>query len=165
MAQKGERMIGSDAMRLDGIGRLSPARVVLALLLVFHEASIARADDEIPSPISADALLSRIEAGTAPTIVDVRSRSEFEAGHVPGAIHIPFWAALSRASEIPSGSDEPIVIYCEHGPRAYLARSGFWIAGYSEVILLKGHMTGWKKLGLPQQSTPPDDRDSATDRS
>ena len=152
-------------MRLDGSVRLSPARMILALLLVFHETSIARAVDAIPSPISANALLSRIEAGTAPTIVDVRTRSEFESGHVPGAIHIPFWAALSRASQIPGDPDQPIVIYCEHGPRAYLARSGFWIVGYRDVILLKGHMTGWKNLGLPQEVAPPDDRDSATDRS
>jgi len=137
--------------------------MIPALLSSFHVASLARADDEISSPILAAALLARIEAGTAPSIIDVRSRSEFEAGHVPGAIHIPFWAVLGRTSEIPGEPDDPIVIYCEHGPRAYLAVSGFWIAGYPNVILLKGHMTGWKKLGLPQERVEPNERDSSID--
>ena len=35
-------------------------------------------------------LLSRIDGGTAPTVVDVRTRGEFSNGHIPGAINRPF---------------------------------------------------------------------------
>ena len=64
-------------------------------------------------------LLSEIRAGSPPTIVDVRSRREFEESHVPGAVHIPFYAILGGV-DLPegSGADESIVVYCEHGPRA-----------------------------------------------
>ena len=35
--------------------------------------------------------MRQIDNGTAPVVVDVRSKKEFDEGHVPGAIHLPFW--------------------------------------------------------------------------
>jgi len=99
--------------------------------------------------------MARIEAGSPPPIIDVRSQSEYDAGHVPGAIHIPFWAAYGRASEIPAGPDDEIVVYCAHGPRAGLAKAGFRLAGFHHVVYLEGHMTGWEKAGLPQEAARP----------
>jgi hydroxyacylglutathione hydrolase len=95
--------------------------------------------------------LAHIEAGSAPTIVDVRSRSEFERGHVPGAIHIPFWAVMGRASEIPTPRDVPVVVYCAHGPRAGMAKAGLKMSGFRSVVYLEGHMTAWEEAGLPQE--------------
>jgi len=114
----------------------------------------ARGAGERESHISAQELLARIAAGTAPTIVDVRSGSEFESGHVPGAIHIPFWAAFARASQIPTPPDQPVVIYCAHGPRAGLAKAALRSAGYRHVVYLEGHMTGWQRAGLPEEVSP-----------
>jgi rhodanese-related sulfurtransferase len=103
-----------------------------------------------------DELLEMIEEGRAPTIVDVRTRGEFEKGHIPGAIHMPFWAVLGRASQIPTPHTEPIVIYCEHGPRAGMAKLGFRMRGFDQVVYLEGHMTAWKEASLPQEVTEPD---------
>jgi rhodanese-related sulfurtransferase len=41
--------------------------------------------------ITPQALAMQIEGGHAPLVLDVRSQAEFNQGHVPGAIHIPFW--------------------------------------------------------------------------
>jgi rhodanese-related sulfurtransferase len=106
---------------------------------------------ERESHISPQELLAQIAAGTAPTIVDVRSRSEYEKGHVPGAIHIPFWAARSRAAQIPTPPEQPLVIYCAHGPRAGIAKAALRTAGYRDVIYLEGHMTGWERARLPEE--------------
>jgi rhodanese-related sulfurtransferase len=92
-------------------------------------------------------LLRQIEAGEAPPIVDVRSRGEFEASHVPGALHVPFYSLLSQANGIPEG--QPIVVYCEHGPRAGIARAQLWLASDRRVLFLEGHMSAWKRHGLP----------------
>jgi rhodanese-related sulfurtransferase len=106
------------------------------------------------SHISQDELLRAIEAGDAPAIVDVRTRRAFEKGHVPGALHIPFWAMAWRASQVPTPPDELVVVYCEHGPRAGLAKAALRAAGFHEVLYLEGHMSGWKRAGLPQEATP-----------
>jgi rhodanese-related sulfurtransferase len=67
-------------------------------------------------------------------------------------VHIPFYSILSRSDEVPSREGEPLVVYCEHGPRAGLARAGLWLASAGEVRFLEGHMTAWKADGLPVES-------------
>ena len=87
----------------------------------------------------------------APVIVDVRTGREFEAGHVPGAIHVPFYTLLVRQDDVPGPRDRPVVVYCEHGPRAGVARLALRLAGFTDVRYLDGHMSGWKRRGLPQE--------------
>ncbi|MHC4507090.1 MAG: rhodanese-like domain-containing protein [Planctomycetota bacterium] len=115
----------------------------------------AHATRATESHISSADLLRAIETGGAPAMVDVRSGREFEKDHVPGALHISFWAMLSRSSEIPTQPDEAVVIYCEHGPRAGLAKAALRAAGFRKVLYLEGHMSGWKRAGLPQEGTAP----------
>ena len=93
-------------------------------------------------------LLEQIRAGTAPLILDVRSEAEFKSGHVPGAVNIPFWQIVSKAETLQAHRDAPIVVYCGHGPRAYIAGTALRRIGFSKVSYLKGHMRRWKSLGL-----------------
>ena len=98
--------------------------------------------------ITGPELLARIDAGNAPAILDVRSGKEFRRGHVPGAVHIPFTAIGSHAWEIPGSPDDPIVVYCGLGPRAWIAGHALRRHGFDKVIYLKGHMYGWRKARL-----------------
>jgi rhodanese-related sulfurtransferase len=98
-----------------------------------------------------DQLLAAIQQGTAPVIVDVRTHSEYESGHVPGAHHLPFYAMWSRHSEIKEKPETPVVVYCEHGPRAWIGKFALWTLGYPNLVYLDGHMSGWKKRGLPME--------------
>jgi rhodanese-related sulfurtransferase len=104
--------------------------------------------------VSRSELAADIVAGTAPPIVDVRSRGEYEEGHVPGAVHIPFYSVIARRDDLPRRAGEPLVVYCEHGPRAGLARVGLWLAGAGEVRFLDGHMTRWRSDGYQVESEP-----------
>ena len=96
-----------------------------------------------------DELLASIEKGPAPVIVDVRSQSEYESGHVPGALHLPFYSLWSRHSEIKATPEDQVVLYCEHGPRAGIAKFALWTIGYENIVYLDGHMSGWKQKELP----------------
>jgi rhodanese-related sulfurtransferase len=103
--------------------------------------------------VSRGDLLQQIESGTAPPIVDVRSRGEYETSHVPGAIHIPFYVMLTNTDRIPADpadpdDERPVVVYCEHGPRAGMALVQLWLASDRPVLYLEGHMTAWKRDGL-----------------
>ena len=103
------------------------------------------------SHISPNELFASIKNGTAPTIVDVRTQSEYQSGHVPGAIHLPFYSVWTRNTDIKSAKEDRVVVYCEHGPRAGLAKFGLWTAGFKHVVYLEGHMSGWKELDLPME--------------
>ncbi len=94
-------------------------------------------------------LLQLIEQENAPVIVDVRSGFEYRSGHVPGAIHVPFWSIFSTGKLEGVDKTQLLVIYCEHGPRAGIAKFGLWLTGFEQIDYLAGHMTAWKKAGLP----------------
>jgi hydroxyacylglutathione hydrolase len=101
--------------------------------------------------ITASELLARIDARDAPAILDVRSGWEFRRGHVPGAIHLPFWTIGAHLSEIPGTPADPVVVYCAYGPRAWRAGGLLRRHGFQTVIYLKGHMHGWRRAGLREE--------------
>ena len=101
--------------------------------------------------VTAADLLARIDAGAAPAILDVRSRWEFTCGHVPGAVHIPFWKLLNRAPDTAVSPDSPIVVYCGHGPRAWLVGASLRRRGFRSVLYLEGHMSAWRRARLREE--------------
>ena len=108
-----------------------------------------------PARMSACELERLIKSGTAPVIVDVRSAYEYRRGHIPGAIHMPFWQSLFLADKVSAGRDQTVIVYCQHGPRAGLGKFALQLAGYADVRYLDGHMSGWERNGLPLQTVPP----------
>lgn len=101
------------------------------------------------SQISGPELLKMIQQGEPVTIIDVRSNREYQAGHVPGAIHLPFWKAYFKASSLAAPRDQTLVVYCAHGPRAVISKGAFKLAGFEDIRYLDGHMTEWYKARLP----------------
>jgi len=84
-----------------------------------------------------------------PVIIDVRSAFEYSSGHIPGALHIPFWGTLLQRRKLPKDRLSRIVLTCEHGPRAQLAAAQLGWIGYRRVELLDGHMARWRRDNLP----------------
>ncbi len=97
--------------------------------------------------VAASELLEHIEGGRAPFILDVRSVAEYRAGHVPGAVNVPFWLIPFRAASLRVEPDAPVIIYCGHGPRALLARAALRARGFTSVACLAGHWSEWKAAG------------------
>jgi rhodanese-related sulfurtransferase len=139
--------MGLEMERGPAAGRMA----VIAARVLGAVATGGCASGRMPDRVTPEALLAAIDTGTAPVIVDVRTRREYEAGHVPGAIHVPFYTLLVRQDGIPGPRERPLVVYCEHGPRAGVARLALRLAGFTDVRYLDGHMSGWKQRGLPQE--------------
>ncbi|ESA33232.1 rhodanese-like protein [Leptolyngbya sp. Heron Island J] len=100
--------------------------------------------------ISQQELVAQLEAGTAPLILDVRTAEEYEAGHIPGAINIHFRDISKRLDEIP---DRPVIIYCERGIRANIAKRTLWKAGMQSVLHLEGDISQWRQNNFPLASS------------
>jgi rhodanese-related sulfurtransferase len=100
--------------------------------------------------ISPTALLDRIAGGDAPVVLDVRSPAEFAAGHVPGAVNIPFTSVLAGHG-VGAPASRTLVVYCGHGPRAWLAGAALRLRGYERVTYLRGHMAAWRRAGLREE--------------
>jgi hydroxyacylglutathione hydrolase len=84
--------------------------------------------------------VSAVEHGAGDVlIVDVRSRREWEAGHLPGAINIPVGEMPERARELPR--DRRVATVCEAGYRSSLAASLLAQEGHARVVNLVGGMS------------------------
>ena len=79
-------------------------------------------------------------ARAAGTIVDVRQRHEYDAGHIPGAAHVEL-GDLGSAT-VPGG---PVTVMCGHGERAMSAASMLERAGRREVTVLTGGPDDWSR--------------------
>lgn len=79
------------------------------------------------------------------TVVDVRNRAEYEAGHLPGALHIPVGYLAERLAEIPR--DKPIIVQCQSGGRSAIATSVLQKLGVTNAVDLSGGFLAWKAAG------------------
>jgi len=100
--------------------------------------------------IAPEELRAQIDLGSAPVILDVRTAGEYEAGHVPGAVNVPFHRLLIAAPPGIDARDAPVVVYCGHGPRARIALGGLRRRGFTNVCLLDGHWAEWRRLEFPE---------------
>jgi hydroxyacylglutathione hydrolase len=91
-------------------------------------------------------------------LIDVRQRSEWDAGHIPGAIH--FEGGRVAWEELPFPHDRQLAIQCSSGNRSMSVSSVLRRRGYRNVIQVEGGITKWKKEGFPLTQG-----DSATERS
>jgi rhodanese-related sulfurtransferase len=99
--------------------------------------------------ITQSALLQQMQESSPPIIIDVRSEYEYQAGHIPTALHIQFWNTFSTEQLQNYSATQPLVLYCEHGPRAGIAKWGLSMQGFENIRYLQGHMRAWRKAGLP----------------
>jgi phage shock protein E len=64
-------------------------------------------------------------------LLDVRTSEEFAAGHIPGAVLLPYDEIAARFNEADKG--RPIVVYCRSGHRSGIARTTLLGLGYTNV--------------------------------
>jgi hydroxyacylglutathione hydrolase len=101
----------------------------------------------------ADELAEKIAAGKPPAIIDVRTGFEFKPGHIPGAIHAPIWKIMLRLATLPRDKKAEMVVLCELGPRAFMAKALLEFIGYRNCSLLTGHMAAWRKSEHPMEKS------------
>ena len=97
-----------------------------------------------------DAIKRRMDGGDKGfVLVDVREESEWNAGHIPGAVHLGK-GVIERDIEqkIPDAGKE-IVLYCGGGFRSALAAENLQRMGYTNVVSMDGGWRGWKEAGYP----------------
>lgn len=101
--------------------------------------AIARLDTR-----TADELADQIATG-AVRVLDVREASEWRAGHIAGAIHIPGGALPRRLDDVPD--DRPLAVVCAGGYRSTVAASVLERAGRERLINLIGGVTAYQAAG------------------
>jgi hydroxyacylglutathione hydrolase len=79
------------------------------------------------------------------TLVDVRGRTEWEAGHVGGALHVPLGDLRQRLDALPS---TPLLVHCQSGARSTIATSLLHRLGRRDAVNVLGGFAAWRAAGL-----------------
>ena len=66
-------------------------------------------------------------------ILDVREQDEYDAGHIPGAILIPYTQIEEKANEMLPDKDQLILVYCRSGRRSKIAAEALAELGYTNI--------------------------------
>jgi hydroxyacylglutathione hydrolase len=80
-------------------------------------------------------------------VLDVRNRSEWNEGHIPGAINIPLAELVARVHELRAHAGRPIAVHCQGGSRSAVAASVLQASGFEEVSNLQGGYSAWARAG------------------
>jgi hydroxyacylglutathione hydrolase len=80
-------------------------------------------------------------------VIDVRRRSEWVEGHMPGARHVYLGDLVAGTDELPH--DTPIALHCQGSTRASIAASILQANGFTDVANVSGGYQAWEAAGLP----------------
>lgn len=78
-------------------------------------------------------------------VVDVRESVEWEAGRIPGALHIPLGDLPSRLDDLP---EQDLLMVCRSGNRSDRAARWLAVNGF-DAVNLAGGLLAWATAGLP----------------
>ncbi|MEV0889196.1 rhodanese-like domain-containing protein [Streptomyces microflavus] len=81
-------------------------------------------------------------------LLDVRERPEWNAGHAPGAVHVPL-SKLVAGTDLPAeATGRPLVVICRSGHRSQQAAKLLNQRG-AQAVDVKGGMNAWAAAGHP----------------
>ena len=66
-------------------------------------------------------------------ILDARTQEEYDEGHIPGAILIPYDEILEKAEDVLTDKNQLILVYCRSGRRSKLAAEDLVKLGYTNI--------------------------------
>jgi glyoxylase-like metal-dependent hydrolase (beta-lactamase superfamily II)/rhodanese-related sulfurtransferase len=113
---------------------------------------LAEAAAKVPF-MSLQELSERIGGNSADLVVlDLREKEQFEAGHVPGARHLPRGQLELRVNADLPDPTVRILAYCEFGKISTLAAATLRELGYGRAVALDGGMTAWRDGGFPLEN-------------
>ena len=100
--------------------------------------------------MSMEEVLTRSAAAAADLVIlDVREREAFDAGHIPGARHVPRGQLELRIDQVLPDPSTRVVTYCEFGKVSTLAAATLRTMGFNRAVALDGGMKSWREAGHP----------------
>ena len=83
--------------------------------------------------ITAEEAKKIMESGEDYILLDVREQDEFEEGHIPGAVLLPYTEIDRNAETVITDKDKQILVYCRSGRRSKIAAESLAKLGYTNI--------------------------------
>ena len=85
-------------------------------------------------------------------LLDVRTKNEFVAGHVPGSTHVSLQSLPNRSDWLEKiANDRQVLVICRSGNRSGKAASQLRALGL-DALNVRGGMIAWERQGLPTRT-------------
>jgi phage shock protein E len=91
-----------------------------------------------PYLVTAKEAKSLIQQGKIKTVLDVRSKLEYNLGHYPDSIHIPTNQLADSIETVIPNKEDSILVYCNTGQRSRYATDLLRSKGYKDVRYISG---------------------------
>lgn len=118
--------------------------LVRQCLAVGHDTLLGELDGGIDTWTAAGRAVESIPLVTAnhlaATVLDIRQQNEWDAGHLPGAVHVEL-GDLAAATTVPAGA---LTVMCGHGERAMSGASILTASGHRDVSVMAGGPDDWQ---------------------
>ena len=117
-------------------------RIYLALILLMSFDALSA---ELWSVAQLQKAISK--SGHKPVLLDVRTQSEYNDGHIQDAINIPHNQILKEPQLVSAYKDSQMVVFCRSGFRAGKVIEMLEGLGFKEIIDIDGDMLAWNEAG------------------
>ena len=74
-----------------------------------------------------------MDTQTGYVILDTREQYEFDEGHIPGAVLLPYDQVPEKAESVLPDKDQLILVYCRSGRRSKIAAQSLVDLGYTNI--------------------------------
>lgn len=92
-----------------------------------------KGEEAMYEQITAEEAKKIMDSGEEHIILDTREQDEFDEGHIPGAILIPYTEIENKAEEMLPDKDKLILVYCRSGRRSKIAAESLSKLGYTNI--------------------------------
>jgi rhodanese-related sulfurtransferase len=146
-----------DGLELErGASRWPPAPSAASRARALDVATRLAAEDGTPL-VSPDAVADRWSHRDRENVsmLDVRTREEYEAGHVPGSIWAPGGQAVQATDEYVAVRGGWLVLICDGFGRSIMTAGWLKRMGFPHVAVLEGGVPAWERSGRPLETGQP----------
>ena len=128
--------------------------IVFPMLVALFAVSVVQAHSptEVEGATTIDVATAEDLFSRRVPFIDVRSTNNYDAGHIPGAVHLSLTFGESELAQIASRNQE-VVIYCD-GPTCNRSARACEMAvalGYKKVYYFRDGYPAWKAAGYPSE--------------
>ena len=122
-----------------------PVQLFLALIIVATAYTLLQTPPAEYGNLTVDEAKSLIESKPDLVILDVRTPSEYEDGHIKDAINIPVDELEGRLGELDPGDE--LLVYCRTGNRSTRAVRLLEENGFTKILHMDGGVVAWGEAG------------------
>ncbi|MEE9509084.1 MAG: rhodanese-like domain-containing protein [Candidatus Bathyarchaeia archaeon] len=134
---------------------ISKKRLVLTLVVIIAVSALIIYYTQIHLPsttisfgdVTVEEAKSLVESNVSLIIVDVRTREEYDSGHIEGAILLPVSELEGRINEL--SKEEELLIYCRTGNRSSNSVNILKANGYTKIFHMNDGIIAWIQAGYP----------------